>query len=64
MIKITKEMVCFWLGDQSRQLTIKDFKDLANGDYPVDMLKMDILRTWKGNTLIEKKKWKGEINGK
>ena len=65
-MKATKEMVDFWIGDQSRQLTIKDYTDLANGDYPIDMLKNDIIETWNANSKKEKNKWKQERkeNGK
>ena len=43
MIKITKDMVSFWLGSPSRRIIIKDLTDIANGDYPLKMLQQDII---------------------
>ena len=64
MIKITKDMVSFWLGSPSRRIIIKDLNDIANGDYPLKMLKQDIIDTWNINSEVEKIKFKNEIKGK
>ena len=55
-MKVTKKMVDYWIGEQSRKLTIKDYTDLANGDYSVKMLKEDIITTWNENPKEEKNK--------
>ena len=64
MIKITKDMVSFWLGSPSRKIIIKDLTDIANGDYPLKMLQQDIIDTWNINSEVEKIKFKNEIKGK
>ena len=56
IMKVTKKMVDYWIGEQSRKLTIKDYTDLANGDYSVKMLKEDIITTWNENPKEEKNK--------
>ena len=53
-------LLCF----QIRCQDVKDLTDIANGDYPLKMLKQDIIDTWNINSEVEKIKFKNEIKGK
>ena len=47
-MKVTREMVEYWLGSEpSIKDIITDIKDMANGKYDMDILKQDIIETWK-----------------
>ena len=48
-MKVTKEMVEYWYGSDIvlPKDVIKDIVDLANGDYDVETLKIDIQMSWR-----------------
>ena len=46
MRKVTVEMIEYWLGNCERSEILKDYKDIANGEYTPKDLKDDILSTW------------------
>ena len=50
-MKITFEMVKYWLGEFNNKEIITDFKDLANRDYAISLLRKDIIQTWKNKTV-------------
>lgn len=45
-MKVTHKMVKYWLSNTGEAETIKDYKDIANGEYTADLLKQDIIQTW------------------
>ena len=45
-MKVTHEMVKYWLSNTGQAETVIDFKDIANGEYEPSMLKQDIVQTW------------------
>jgi|TARA_Y100000310_G_scaffold200803_1_gene200874 hypothetical protein len=46
-MKITNEMVEYWLGiDWNLSEIVEDYRDIANGEYDSKMLSRDIVSTW------------------
>lgn len=43
---ITKEMIKYWLGENSKTEAINVLKELTNNKYAVNVLICDITKTW------------------
>ena len=48
---ITKEMIIYWLGDDSEIKIINYFRDIANRKISIPILRQDIIETWNARTI-------------
>ncbi len=48
---ITKEMITYWLGDDSEIKIINYFRDIANRKISISILRQDIIESWNARTI-------------